>query len=44
VAALLADHARRNDMGKKARAFAETFDWPTAGRAVGELLEETARS
>jgi glycosyltransferase involved in cell wall biosynthesis len=42
VAALLADHARRNDMGKKARAFAETFDWSTAGQAVGELLEDTA--
>ena len=44
VAALLADHARRNDMGKKARAFAETFDWSATGRAVGELLEDTARS
>jgi glycosyltransferase involved in cell wall biosynthesis len=42
VAALLDDHARRDDIGKKARAFAETFDWSTAGRAVAELLEDTA--
>jgi glycosyltransferase involved in cell wall biosynthesis len=42
VAALLADHAQRNRMGKDARAYAETFNWTDTGRAVAELLHQTA--
>jgi glycosyltransferase involved in cell wall biosynthesis len=39
VAGLLADQARRNRMGKDARAYAETFSWTDTGRAVADLLE-----
>lgn len=41
VADLLADHTRRNLMGKDARAYAEKFNWKTTGQELERILGDT---
>jgi glycosyltransferase involved in cell wall biosynthesis len=38
------DEAGRRDRGRRARAFAEQFRWPTIGRQLGDLYDGLARS
>ena len=44
VGHLLRDDARREEMGRNARAFAERFSWDASSRAVEELLQRVVRA